>query len=533
MSHTRDAAGGAPTGFAPTGFAVVLFTRSLRLEDNSALNAAARAGRPILPVFVFTPEQADPAKNEHFSRAAFQYMVETLDELDDDIGRWGGGRLYTFAGDTIAVLESIRRKLGGGGGVAALYENLDVTPYARARSERLRAWAAEHGVEYVGVEDVDLVRMDQGRMAAGTMYSVFTAYWRNLVAHELPCLKPMTVATLKKKTAGGAGGGGGGGGGVWATPGALAANAGVVARMWRRAAVPARAPMVPADYVNPGGRREAVRRLEAYVAAGKVREYREARDFPARPATTRLSAALRFGVLSVREVAWAAAEAEGGRWDGGLIQELVWRSFYYHWMSERPALLETSFHAAYDGVPWRVTRETDAAFQRFARAETGFPIIDAGVRELVATGWSHNRIRMMLATFVVKGLRADWRIGERWMARLLRDHDVVSNTMGWQWGHSAAPSAQPYFRVMSPWAQGARFDADAAYIKRWVPELAAVAPRDIHRWNEAAVRARYDGGAEGGGVAYPAPMLDWKTAAAEAIEAYREAGRAAATAAAT
>jgi len=523
---------------------IMLFTRGLRLADNTALNAIVRTGTlPILPVFVFTPEQADAERNKYFSGAAFRYMVETLEELDADLAALGG-RLYTFRGDTVEVLERIRKTLAGAGTpVAAVYENLDITPYARERSARIAKWAAGTvggAVKYVGFQDVDLVPMERGRMGASEsaaklapMYSVFTAYWRNMVARELPCMEPLTVAPLKRKSVG-----------VWATPtaGMLKGAAGVLPAMRELA----RSAIVPPEdyasslsgYANPGGRREAVRRLKAFVAAGKMAAYGAGRDFPARPATSRLSAAIRFGVLSVREVAWAAAESDSAvGWKSDWIRELVWRSFYYHWMWDRPELLKTSFHAAYDRVAWKITRESDAGFQRFARGETGFPLIDAGVRELTATGWSHNRIRMMLATFVVKGLRADWRVGERWMARLLRDHDVVSNAMGWQWGHSAAPSAQPYFRVMSPWAQSKRFDADAEYIKRWVPELAAVAARDIHRWGEEKIREKYAtapasesageaGTGAGTGAGYPAPMFDWKTAATEAIAAYRAANAA-------
>ena len=506
------------------GVAVFLFTRGLRLADNTALNAAAAAGAPILPIFVFTPEQAEPAKNKYFSATAFQFMVESLSELDGEL-RARGSRLHCFAGDTVDVLSA----LAGARGVGAVYENADITPYARERSRRVAAWCAANGATYRGVAgDHDLIPMDAGRMKDGAMYSVFTAYWRNAIATELPCAKPTTARALSAAAA-------------WAPAlsddalrgfGPMSADA-LAARASAAGAPP------PEDYVNPGGRREALRRLKSFVAAGGVAGYRDARDTPGRAGTSRLGAAIRFGVVSVRECAWAAANSEGdakggAKWDGAFVQELTWRSFYYHWMWERPALLERAFHEAYDGVAWRDVARPVAdggareEWRAFLRGRTGFPLVDAGVRELGATGYSHNRVRMLLATFVVKGMRVDWRIGERWMARLLRDHDVVSNCMGWQWGSSAAPSAQPYFRVMSPWAQSARFDADGAYVHRWVSELAGVAAKDVARWGEPKVRERALAAAAAAGapVDYPAPMFEWKERAAAAIAAWREAGRA-------
>ena len=517
---------------APAPVAVFLFTRGLRLADNTALNAAAAAGAPILPIFVFTPEQADPKANKYFSATAFQFMVESLSELDGEL-RARGSRLHCFAGDTVDVLGALAgaRGAGGTGGVGAVYENADITPYARERSRRIAAWCDANGAEYRGVAgDHDLIAMDRGRTKDGAMYSVFTAYWRNAVATELPGVKPTTARALSAK-------------GAWAP--ALADNAlrgfgpmsADALRSRAEGSGGAGAAPPPEDYVNPGGRREALRRLKRFVAAGGVAEYREARDTPGRAGTSRLGAAIRFGVVSVRECAWAAAGSEGAKWDGAFIQELTWRSFYYHWMWERPTLLDRSFHADYDLVAWRDVARPAAEggareeWRAFLRGRTGFPLIDAGVRELGATGWCHNRVRMMLATFVVKGMRVDWRIGERWMARLLRDHDVVSNCMGWQWGASAAPSAQPYFRVMSPWAQLARFDADAAYTHRWLSELAGVSAKYIARWGEPKIRERAlaaaaASGAAGGGVDYPAPMFEWKERAAEAIAAWRVVARA-------
>lgn len=168
---------------------VFLFTRGLRLADNTALNAAAAAGAQILPIFVFTPEQADPAKNKYFSATAFQFMVESLSELDGDL-RARGSRLHCFSGDTVDVLGALA-------GVAAVYENADITPYARERSRRVAAWCAANGAEYRGVAgDHDLIPMDAGRMSNGAMYSVFTAYWRNAVASVFPAAKPTTARAL-------------------------------------------------------------------------------------------------------------------------------------------------------------------------------------------------------------------------------------------------------------------------------------------------------------------------------------------------
>ena len=265
------------------------------------------------------------------------------------------------------------------------------------------------------------------------------------------------------------------------------------------------------DIAVHGGRRAAEARLKALPLL--LARYAVDRDIPAKAATSQLSAYLRFGVVSPREVVHAVLQATRGDVQHGMIRELIWRSFYYHHMWHQPALLHRAYNAAFEGFP---SKRDSPHFRAFQQARTGFPLIDAGVRQLLQTGWCHNRVRMMLATFVVRGLGIYWKVGERWMATHLVDYDVVSNAMGWQWGLAAAPSSQPYFRTMSPWAQTERFDKDAAYVKQWLPELRSLASKDIRGWHKRSDPVV--------GVDYPLPLYDWATRVKEAHAAYKTMG---------
>ncbi|MFG0276307.1 MAG: deoxyribodipyrimidine photo-lyase [Phycisphaerales bacterium] len=267
----------------------------------------------------------------------------------------------------------------------------------------------------------------------------------------------------------------------------------------------------------PGGESGAQKRLASFCA-GPISDYHEARDTMAIDGTSRLSPYLAQGVLSARQCLRAARDANAGRFTGGSpgaetwISELIWREFYKHMLEGSPRVsMGRAFKPETDALDWR---KDEDEFERWTQGMTGFPIVDAGMRQLAATGWMHNRARMIVAMFLTKDLYIDWRWGERWFMRHLVDGDLAANNGGWQWSASTGADAQPYFRIFNPVRQSERYDPDGDYIRRWVPELAGVKGKAIHDPSrlEKAARARLE---------YPEPMVDHSAARDRVLEAFK------------
>jgi deoxyribodipyrimidine photo-lyase len=256
----------------------------------------------------------------------------------------------------------------------------------------------------------------------------------------------------------------------------------------------------------------AARRLAAFLGE-PVKDYARLRDLPAVDGTSRLSPYLRFGAVSIRtcleqarELVRAEPEARAGarKW----IDELVWREFYAAIVAAHPRVLRGAFRPAFDVLQWD---DDPRAFAAWQQGRTGYPIVDAGMRQLLATGWMHNRVRMIVASFLVKDLLVDWRQGERHFMERLVDGDPASNNGGWQWSAGTGTDAQPFFRIFNPTAQGERFDPDGDYVRRWVPELRGLAGRAAHRpWDAARALP-----------GYPAPIVDHAARRALALERFR------------
>ena len=267
-----------------------------------------------------------------------------------------------------------------------------------------------------------------------------------------------------------------------------------------------------ATEIPRGGAAPARKRLDAFLGEA-ARRYHVDRDFPAVAGTSRLSPYLRFGAISVRECVRAAlalvaaepAAAEGVR---AWIDELVWREFYHAILDAHPRVLDGAFREGYDALEWD---DSPQRLQAWQAGMTGYPIVDAGMRELAATGWMHNRARMIVASFLTKDLHIDWREGERWFMRRLVDGDPAANNGGWQWAASTGTDAQPYFRIFNPTRQGERFDPGGEYVRRWVPELEGLAGETVHRPWDAPLESR----------AYPAPIVQHGQERAVALARFR------------
>ena len=412
------------------------FRRDLRLTDNSALSAALAAHAHVVPVYIVSTWQ----KEHRWTGAPRQeFLCGCLASLARNLAA-KGGRLIIRQGDADEALLKLAREAGAD----AIYFNRDPDPFGRAMERKVTAAAEMLGIAVHAHQDVALHERDEVLTGAGTPFRVFTPYAKAWLKLEKPQPRP-AIAKLS-------------------TPPALATDPLPTLATWG---------LSPDAKIIEPGEAAARKRLSRFLD-GPILEYAARRDLPADGATSRLSQDLRFGTLSIREV-YARCEVAADRTTAAqrrnaqvFINELIWREFYMQVLWHWPEVLEHEFKEEYRRLPWQ--RDADA-FARWCAGQTGFPIVDAGLRQLTATGFMHNRVRMIVAMFLTKDLHLDWRMGERWFMQRLVDGEIASNNGGWQWSASTGTDAAPYFRIQNPWSQTARFDPDGAYIKHWVPEL--------------------------------------------------------------
>ncbi|MCU0520934.1 MAG: DNA photolyase family protein [Anaerolineae bacterium] len=454
--------------------------RDLRLEDNQALSAALKGGARVVPVFVL--DQALLA-SPYVGDKRLTFLLDGLRSLDADL-RARGSSLVVRQGDPALVLPTLMAEARA----EAVVAERDVSPYATRRDARVAAAVPLHLVEGLSVHPPEAVRK-----ADGGPYSVFTPYSRAWKALPLPDAGELLPAPER----------------LPALP--------------DLASLPMPdAPQVPVERTYVAGEAEAERRLLAFVD-DLIYGYGRGRDRMDLEATSGLSPYLRFGMISARRVvvlALAARESAPGAeaWDGAQtwLDELIWREFYISILSNYPEVRRHSFREAYRDLQWANDPDDYAAWQE---GRTGYPIVDAAMRQLGATGWMHNRARMIVASFLTKDLLVDWRWGERHFMQHLIDGDPAANNGGWQWSAGTGTDAAPYFRIFSPVSQGQKHDPEGTYVRRWVPELRGVAAGAIHQpWVLPAEDQRTAGCLIG--VDYPAPIVDRKMARERTLAAY-------------
>ncbi len=445
---------------------LVWFRSDLRLGDNPAWAAATSSHERVVALFVLDPilwEGAGPHRRNQ--------LAAHLRALDEGL-RPGGGRLRVRRGDPREMIPAEARTLGAD----RVFWNSDVTPYAMRRDAAVAAKLASRAEVHAGrfVHAPGRVLTGDGRP-----FRVFTPFYRQWQVMPWE---------------------------AWPEPGD--------ARVGGEAGdgIPEAGPPL----MEPG-EAGAEGRLEAFLEG--VDRYGEERDRPDLDTTSRLSADLKFGTISPRTVARRAEGSGAGR--EAFVRQLAWREFYAQVLGAFPATRHRAMRPEYDGVAWRDDPEGLAAW---AEGRTGYPFVDAAMRQLRAEGWIHNRARMVAASFLVKDLLIDWRLGERHFLQWLVDGDVAQNVGNWQWVAGTGADAAPYFRVFNPVTQGLRFDPDGDYVRRWVPELARLPVPAVHAPWEAAASVLQKAGVALG-VTYPAPIVDHVEARDAAIAAYRAARR--------
>ncbi len=414
------------------------FRRDFRISDNTALNAACAAGAEVIPVYV----QSSWHRHHRWTGSVRQeFLCGCLRSLDGNL-RTAGGRLIVRRGQADVELGRLIQETGA----TAVYFNRDPDPFGKEMEGRVARVCAELGVESLGFKDHFLHEFGEVRTGEGGPFRVYTPYGR--VWRALPKALPGSVAVNLR------------------TPAEVASLPLPELSSWGLAPS-------GAQPVEPGER--AARERLRHALEGPLRSYGDDRNTPDGQSTSRLSQDLRFGLLSIREIynrALAAREGSQTKTQRDsydkFIGELAWREFYGSILAVWPEVLDLEFNPQWRGLPWG---EADERFARWTRGETGFPIVDAGIRELLATGFMHNRVRMIVAMFLTKDLQIDWRHGEAWFMRHLVDAEIGSNNGGWQWSAGTGADAAPYFRIQNPWTQTKRYDPDGAYIRRWIPEL--------------------------------------------------------------
>lgn len=464
--------------------------RDLRLADNQALAAALEHARQVVPVFVLDPVLLNsPTAGE--KRVAF--LMACLRQLDADLAAIGS-RLVVRRGDPVQELAT----LAGEVGADAVFAEEDYWPYGQERDRRVAETLHLRLTGGLTVHPPLAVLK-----ADGTPYSVFTPYsraWKSLPPPGVESIldAPQNLGSAPE---------------VESVP------------LPGDPELPAAVPFVP-------GEAESQRRLREFVAGGegKIAHYAEGRDRLDLDGTSQLSPYLRFGMLSARQAVVAArtamAAAPGPIQRKGAeiwLTELIWREFYQAILYHYPFVEKESYRAELRNITWE---NDEGAFAAWQAGLTGYPVVDAAMRQLVETGWMHNRGRMIVASFLVKDLLVDWRWGERFFLRHLVDADPAANNGGWQWTAGTGTDAAPYFRIFNPILQGKKYDPEGAYVRRWVPELRDVPIRYLHApWEMPAELQRRVGCVMG--VEYPAPVVDHAWARERTLEAFAQAkGRA-------
>jgi deoxyribodipyrimidine photo-lyase len=444
-----------------------IFRRDLRLHDNSALNAALSSSKEVVLCFIFNDAQV----KEHRYRSAngLAFMIESLEELDKEVTS-KGGKLLFLHGEPQTVVSRLIADLG----IDAVFVNKDYTPFSRSRDKALGDLCKSKGIPFHAHTDLLLVDPETFGKDDGKPYTVFTPFFKK--ASKLTVAAPTSAQ------------------GKFASK----AYQGVVAprEFWPSSSAPQR--------LSSGGRCHALAILDAI---GLFKQYEEERNIPALRGTTILAPHNKFGTVSVREVYHIIASALGA--GHSLIREVYWRDFFTHIAWHFPHVFGHAFNRVYDRLRWN---ESEEDFDRWCSGQTGFPIVDAGMRELVTTGFMHNRVRMIVASFLVKDLHISWQRGEEFFARHLTDYDPCVNNGSWQWAASTGCDAQPYFRIFNPWLQQKRFDPDCAYVKKWIPELKDVRNSMLHTlFEEDLFRPSH----------YPPPMVEHARQKITAEEMFR------------
>lgn len=396
------------------------FRRDLRLHDNAGLFQALQSGLPVIPLFIFDTQILDKLEKPEDLRV--QFIHQALNAIDLQLKEFGSG-LQVFHAAPFQAFEKMLEIYT----VRSVYTNHDYEPYAVKRDTAIEAFLQKQGIAFYSSKDQVVFEKREVTKDDGLPYTVFTPYSKKWKAR----LSAYPVDQFSSEA--------------------------LLDRFYKY-----QSPQIP-SLLSMGFASSTWKYPSTKVDDGLISKYSSQRDFPAINGTSRLGVHLRFGTVSIREVLLQALHK-----NETFVNELIWRDFYHQILYNFPHVGEgKSFRKEYDLIQWR---NDEADFDKWCKGQTGYPIVDAGMRELAATGYMHNRVRMITASFLTKHLFIDWRWGEAWFAAKLLDFDMAANNGGWQWAAGSGCDAAPYFRIFNPALQTAKFDKNAEYIRKWVPE---------------------------------------------------------------
>lgn len=456
-----------------------VFHRDLRIFDNVGLNHAVNSCDKLYTCFIFTPEQVTRT-NSYKSNNSVQFMIESLVELNNDIKN-KKGELMCFYGKQSIVLKQLINELN----LTHVFFNDDYSPYAIQRDNETQMICNKLDIQCITHPDYYLY--EPGKVlveSSKNAYKKYTPFYNAVINNKVskPINKtsfPFSITSKKLK---------------------YVIN---LTEAMNKFVKPNKHILVH------GGRTQAQEKLNN--ALRDQAEYDSSRDFFTYK-TTHLSAYIKFGCLSIREVYHAFKQKFGLK--HGLIRELIWREFFAHVLYCYPEVVGQSYQPKYRSLNWS---QSKINIEKWKKGMTGFPLVDACMREMNITGYMHNRGRMTTASFLIKTLLIDWRIGEQYFAQQLTDYDIASNNGNWQGISGTGVDMKPYFRDMNPWIQSFKFDVNAEYIKKWVPELKDVLARDIHSWDQMYKSDKYKD------IKYPKPIVDYYSQKEKMLEMYKAA----------
>jgi deoxyribodipyrimidine photo-lyase len=474
------------------------FRRDLRAHDNAALHHALKACRQVWCVFVFDTDILDPLpradRRVEFIRASLLELDTELRALGHQHGTEGVG-LIVLHGPATQAIPALAQRLH----VQAVFANHDDEPQARARDAHVFGDLAHAGILLHSHKDHVIFERREVLTQAGHAFGVFTPYknaWLRQVGEAQ--LRAHPVAPLAAALA--------------PVPAALARPVPALAEIGFQPTNLARLPM-------PTGSSGAQQLFQDFIE--RIERYDEARNFPAVKGPSYLSVHLRFGTISIRQLASVAyaMHLQGITGASTWLSELIWRDFYHQVLANFPHVVEKAFKPEYDRIKFEHGKHAKALFAAWCEGRTGYPLVDAAMAQINQTGYMHNRLRMVVASFLVKDLGIDWRWGERYFAEHLIDYDLAANNGGWQWASSSGCDAQPYFRIFNPVAQSEKFDPQGKFIRRYLPQLAGLPDTALHApWTARELELLAAGVTLGGN--YPHPVVDHAEARERTLQRY-------------
>jgi deoxyribodipyrimidine photo-lyase len=449
-----------------------IFRRDFRVIDNVGLNLANELCQHVTPIFIFTPEQVTDT-NKYKSDNAVQFMIESLQDLSSQISKMGG-KLLCFYGHNNAIVSYLLKELD----INVVCFNADYTPYAIQRESTIINICDKMNISVEYGHDYYLHVPGTVLNGSGNPYQKFTPFYNTILKKKVE-----PPAGLRKIH--------------------FSSTSKHLQHTIKLDDALKRFTKINPDILVHGGRVNAIKQMKQ--AAINIKKYAETRDELSKH-TSELSAYIKFGSISIREV------YKTFRTKTEFIRQLYWRDFYCSILYSFPNVLEHSLKPKYDNIKWTYN---DAWFKKWCQGVTGFPVVDAAMRQLNVTGYMVNRARLIVASFLVKTLLISWQKGAKYFSQQLTDYDPASNQLNWQWVSSSGPDSQPFFRIMNPWLQTENFDKDCIYIKTWVPELSLVDPKIILNW-ETEWENNKD-------VKYPKPIVNYAEQKKKALAMYAKA----------